>query len=246
MDGTVVRIFNLRKSFGRVEALRGISFEVARGEIFGVVGPNGAGKTTLLRIVAGLMKPSSGEVEVLGHKVPSEVDRIRKYVSYLPEEANLYSKLSGIENLKLYAMAYVEREKIDEVVRVGISIAGLDLRDLERRVEAYSKGMSRRVAVAATLMVKPRLAILDEPTAGLDVVSARYVREVIRRFTREFGTTVILSSHNMFEVSRVCDRVALIHSGRVVAVDGVDRILSSVGAEDLEEAFVKIVGGRGG
>ncbi|MCS7099384.1 MAG: multidrug ABC transporter ATP-binding protein, partial [Sulfolobales archaeon] len=103
-----------------------------------------------------------------------------------------------------------------------------------------------RVAVAATLMVKPRLAILDEPTAGLDVVSARYVREVIRRFTREFGTTVILSSHNMFEVSRVCDRVALIHSGRVVAVDGVDRILSSVGAEDLEEAFVKIVGGRGG
>lgn len=240
----VVRVSNLRKLFGRVEALRDISFMVFRGEIFGVVGPNGAGKTTLLRIIAGLMKPSSGEVEVLGRRVPNDVSEIRKYISYLPEEANLYSKLSGVENLRLFAMAYVGHESIDEVVKVGFSIAGLNPRDLERRAETYSKGMIRRVAVASTLMVKPQLAILDEPTAGLDVVSARYVRDVIKHYAREFGTSVIFSSHNMFEVSRVCDRIALIHSGRVIAIDSVSEILSKVGAEDLEEAFVKLTGGR--
>ncbi|MCX8184758.1 MAG: ABC transporter ATP-binding protein [Sulfolobales archaeon] len=244
MVDIVVRVSNLRKLFGRVEALRDISFMVFRGEIFGVVGPNGAGKTTLLRIIAGLMKPSSGEVEVLGRRVPNDVSEIRKYISYLPEEANLYSKLSGVENLRLFAMAYVGHESIDEVVKVGFSIAGLNPRDLERRAETYSKGMIRRVAVASTLMVKPQLAILDEPTAGLDVVSARYVRDVIKHYAREFGTSVIFSSHNMFEVSRVCDRIALIHSGRVIAIDSVSEILSKVGAEDLEEAFVKLTGGR--
>ncbi len=244
-DHVAVRVSGLRKLFGKTEVLRGVSLEVRAGEVFGVVGPNGAGKTTLLRIVAGLLRPSSGEVEVLGHRVPEEVDRVRRHVSYLPEEANLYARLTGLENLRLFAMAYAGNRDVGEIVELGTAIAGLPESDLKRRAETYSKGMSRRVLVAASLMVRPRLTILDEPTAGLDVVSARYVREVVRRFSRELGTTVLLSSHNMFEVSKVCDRVALIYSGRVLALGRVDEILAGVGAEDLEEAFAKLVGGEG-
>lgn len=244
-DSVVVRVSNLRKSFGRTEVLRGISFEVVEGEVFGVVGPNGAGKTTLLRLIVGLLKPSSGEIEVLGYSIPKNADKVRRYVSYLPEDVNLYARLSGFENMRLFAMAYSESKGVGEIVKLGASIAGLPERDLERKAETYSKGMSRRVAVASTLMVRPRLAILDEPTAGLDVVSARYVRDVIRRFAEEFGTTIIFSSHNMFEVSKVCDRVALINSGRIIAIGEVERILAEVGAEDLEEAFVKLVGDGG-
>lgn len=240
-----VKVSNLRKFFGKVEVLRDVNFEVDEGEIFGVVGPNGAGKTTLLRVVAGLLKPSSGEIEVLGFAIPRDVDKVRKYISYLPEEANLYARLTGLENMKLFAMAYSGTGNIDEVVELGISIAGLSREDLARRAETYSKGMSRRVAVASTLMVKPRLAILDEPTAGLDVVSARYVRDVVKRFAEELGITVVFSSHNMFEVSKICDRVALIYAGKIIMVGTVSEILAKVGAEDLEEAFVKLVGDLG-
>ena len=242
-SSVVVRVSGLRKAFGRSEVLRGVSLEVLRGEVFGIVGPNGAGKTTLLRTIVGLLRPTSGEVEVLGHRVPHEAGLIRRHVSYLPEDANLYGRLSGLENMRLFAMAYVGPEGADEVVKLGTTISGLPEEVLRRRAETYSKGMSRRVAVASTLMVRPQLAVLDEPTAGLDVVSARYVRDTVRRFARELGTTVILSSHNMFEVSKVCDRVALIHSGTIVAVGRVDEILAELGAEDLEEAFVKLVGG---
>jgi len=234
----------LRKRFGKVEVLKGIDFVVRSGEIFGIVGPNGAGKTTLLRIVAGLLRPTSGDVEVLGYRIPRDVDKIRRYVSYLPEDSNLYGRLNGYENLKLFALAYLGAKDVEETIRLGITISGLSPEDLAKRAETYSKGMSRRVAVAASLMVRPRLAILDEPTAGLDVVSARYVRETIKKFSKELGTTIIMSSHNMFEVSKICDRVALIFSGRIVAVGKVGEILAKVGAEDLEEAFVKLVGER--
>jgi len=239
----VVKVSKLRRRFGRVEVLKGIDLVIHSGEVFGVVGPNGAGKTTLLRILAGLLRPTSGDVEILGYKIPRDADKVRRYVSYLPEDSNLYGRLSGYENLKLFALAYLGTKDVDEAVKLGVAIAGLPPEDLAKRAETYSKGMSRRVAVASTLMVRPRLAILDEPTAGLDVISARYVRETIRRFSKELGTTIIMSSHNMFEVSKVCDRVALIFSGRILAVGRISEILAEVGAEDLEEAFIKLVGG---
>ena len=237
----VVRIEGLRKSYGKTEVLKGVNIEVRSGEVFGIVGPNGAGKTTLLRIVVGLVRPSAGRVVVLGRKVPDEVEAIRDLISYLPEESNLYGRLTGYENLEFFARIYYRGGGVDDVVKLGATISGLSERELGRKVETYSKGMVRRVALAATLMVRPKLAILDEPTAGLDVVSARYIREVIRRFTRELGTTVVMSSHNMFEVSKVCDRVALINSGVIVAQGTVEEILSLSGAEDLEEAFEKLV-----
>ncbi len=236
----VVKVEGLRKSFGRVEVLRGVDLEIRRGEVFGIVGPNGAGKTTLLRIVVGLVRPSAGRVVVLGYRVPDEVGAVRDLISYLPEESNLYGRLTGYENLEFFARVYYRREKVDEVVKLGAVISGLPEKELSKKVETYSKGMVRRVALAATLMVRPKLAILDEPTAGLDVISARYIREVIRRFARELSTTVLMSSHNMFEVSKVCDRVALVNSGVIVAQGTVDEILSMSGAEDLEEAFAKL------
>jgi ABC-2 type transport system ATP-binding protein len=237
----VVRVEGLRKSFGKVEVLRGVDLEVREGEVFGIVGPNGAGKTTLLRVVAGLVRPSAGRVFVLGRRVPDEVEAIRGSISYLPEESNLYGRLTGYENLEFFARIYSRGREVGEVVKLGATLSGLSDEELSRRVETYSKGMVRRVALAATLMVRPRLAILDEPTAGLDVVSARYIREVIRRFARELGTTILMSSHNMFEVGKVCDRVALINSGVIVAQGTVEEVLSLSGAEDLEEAFAKLV-----
>ena len=236
-----VEVRDLRKSFGKKEVLRGISFEIREGEIFGLIGPNGAGKTTTLRIISTLLKPSSGSVRVYGINVIDEPERVRKLISYLPEESDVYLRLTGYENLKFFAMIYFDDPKeIEEVINDGIKISNLG-DAIHRLTKTYSKGMRRRLALARTLMVKPKLAILDEPTSGLDVYSAIRVRNVIKEFVRNTNHTVILSSHNMLEVEYLCDRVAFINKGRIVNIGKPDELKEIYNARNLEEAFVKAV-----
>jgi len=238
----VVEVKDLRKVFGKKEALRGISFEVREGEIFGLIGPNGAGKTTTLRIISTLLKPTSGSVKVYGVEVTESPEEVRRMIAYLPEESDIYLRLIGCENLKFYDMIYFSKEEeVEEAVRRGAQISGLSDEDLGRLTRTYSKGMRRRVALARTLMVRPKLAILDEPTSGLDVYSAIKVRNVIKNFVKETGYSVILSSHNMLEVEYLCDRVAFINKGKIVNIGNPSELKEMYNAKNLEEAFVKAV-----
>ncbi len=238
---SAIEVRDLWRSFGNKVVLKGVSFDVDEGEIFGLIGPNGAGKTTTLRIISTILKPDKGRVVVWGVDVVKEPAKARKIISYLPEESDVYLRLTGYENLKFFAMLYSKNNKeIEEMIEEGIRIADLG-EAINRLTKTYSKGMRRRLALARTLMVKPKLAILDEPTSGLDVYSSINVRKVIKEFVKKTGSTVILSSHNMLEVEYLCDRVAFIADGKIISVGTPDELKETYGAENLEEAFVKAV-----
>mgnify|MGYP005631967895 CR=1 FL=1 len=237
-----VRVSSLVKRFGGSVVLKGVSFEVDEGEIFGLIGPNGAGKTTTLRILATLLTPSAGSVEVFGLDVVKRADDVRRLISYLPEEAGVYPRLTGLEYLEFMAKFYArDRREFEEMVDEGVKMAGLGDK-IRVRTATYSKGMKRRLLIARTLMVKPRLAILDEPTSGLDVIHAFHIRRVIKDYVKQYGLTVVLSSHNMLEVEFLCDRVAFIYDGRIIAEGSPRELKDMYGAENLEEAFAKVAG----
>lgn len=238
----VVLIRNLVKDYSGIRALDGISLDIEEGEIFGLIGPNGAGKTTALRILSTVIKPTSGRAEVCGKDVVKDDGTVRRLISYLPEEAGAYPNLSGYEYLKFMASFYYEdAEEIKTALIEGEKIAGLSDR-IRDKTSTYSKGMRRRLLLARTLMVRPKLAILDEPTSGLDVTHAFHLRNVIKSYSKDHDTTVLLSSHNMLEVEYLCDRVAFINNGKIVEVGSPLELKSRHGAANLEEAFVKVVG----
>ncbi|MEM2093641.1 MAG: ABC transporter ATP-binding protein [Candidatus Bathyarchaeia archaeon] len=229
------------KVFGGIRALDGLSFKVKPGEVYGLIGPNGAGKTTALRIVSTLLTPTSGMVKVFGHEVVKEAEEVRRIISYLPEEAGAYKYLSGMEYLEFMAKFYASsNDEAQRMVKEAAEISGLGER-LKDKTKTYSKGMKRRLLIARALMVKPKLAILDEPTSGLDVIHAFHVREVIKKYAREHGITVLLSSHNMLEVEHLCSRVALINRGRLMVEGEPQELKEKYESQNLEEVFAKVV-----
>lgn len=230
----------LCKRFGRTEALRGASFSVKENEIYGLIGPNGAGKTTALRILATLIKATSGTATVFGYDVVKKPEEVRAILSYLPEEAGAYPNLSGLEFLVFMGGFYTDdRHKLDEMVEQGRAISGLGDR-LNDRVSTYSKGMKRRLMIARALMMKPRFAILDEPTSGLDVIQSIHVRNMIKEYSETQGVTVLLSSHNMLEVETLCSSVALIDKGVVVEEGSPEKLRTDYGAANLEQVFMEV------
>jgi len=232
----------LVKVFGNIRALDGLSFQVKAGEIYGLIGPNGAGKTTALRIISTLLLPTSGLVKIFGHDVVREASEVRKLISYLPEEAGAYKNLSGYEYLQFMGKFNSEgRDHLKAMVENASKISGLGDR-LKDRVKTYSKGMKRRLLVARALMNKPKLAVLDEPTSGLDVLHAYHVRGIIKQYVKEYGVAVLLSSHNMLEVEHLCDRVALVNKGRIVAEGTPTELKVKHKAANLEEVFAEVAG----
>ncbi len=234
-----VTVNNLVKYFGNFRALDGISFEVNEGEVFGLIGPNGAGKTTTLRILSTLLQIGSGEVDIFGLNLPGQAGEVRKIISYLPEDAGAYKTLRGKEYLEFIAKFFSGKESTSKIVERGLRIAQLGDR-INDKVDTYSKGMTRRLLVARALMIQPRLAILDEPSSGLDVISATEVRNVIRDAVSS-GLTVLLSSHNMLEVEYLCDRIALVNNGKVVATGTAESLKDRYSARNIEEVFTRIV-----
>ncbi len=233
---------DLVKDFGSVRALDGLSFRIEKSEIFGLIGLNGAGKTTALRITSTLLLPTSGTVNVFGCDVVEEASEVRNLISYLPEEAGAYKNLSGNEYLKFMASFRAkDKDAVRELVDAASEISGLGER-LRDKVKGYSKGMKRRLLVARALMTKPKLAVLDEPTSGLDVLHSVHVRGIIKRYVKEQGVTVLLSSHNMLEVEYLCDRVALINKGRIVATGSPAELKTRYKAVNLEDVFGEVVG----
>jgi ABC-2 type transport system ATP-binding protein len=234
-----VEVKELVKDYGNFRAIKGISFEVSEGEIFGLIGPNGAGKTTALRTIATLLQITSGSITVFGYELPKQAGEVRKIISYLPEEAGAYKNLTGREYLNFIAKFFGEGEKFQNMVQKGLEIANLGER-IDDKVDTYSKGMTRRLLVGRALMVNPKLAILDEPTTGLDVVNAREVRRIINSAV-EAGVAVLLSSHNMLEVELLCQRIALINDGKIIASGTGEELKKEYDAKNIEEAFVKAI-----
>lgn len=239
MDALVLQ--DVRKSYGEREAVHGISLTVKEGEIFGLIGHNGAGKTTTLRMISTLLRITSGKIEVFGHDVMTEPEEVRRIISYLPEDAGAYKDLTGRAYLEFMASLFASGAEEDEMVAKGVALADLGDR-IDSKVDTYSKGMMRRLLIARAIMPHPRLAIMDEVTSGLDVINAYEIREVIREIARS-GVTVVMSSHNMFEVDMLCDRVGMIDKGNLVLVGSPDDLKKEYGVETLEEVFVRAVKG---
>jgi len=233
---------SLVKQFGNIRALDDLSFFIKPGEIYGLIGPNGAGKTTTLRTICTLILPTSGSINIFGLDAVSQAGEVRKIISYLPEEAGTYPNLSGYEYLEFMAKFNQTKDRtIKDMIDEAVDISGLGNR-LKDRAKTYSKGMKRRLLVARALMTHPKLAVLDEPASGLDVLHAYHVREIIKRYVKEYGVTVILSSHNMLEVEYLCNRVALVNKGKIVVEGEPKELKAKYSSENLEEVFAKVVG----
>lgn len=238
MPALVVR--ELYKYFGKIKAVDGISFEVNEGEIFGLIGPNGAGKTTTLRMIATLLKPSSGKIEIFDIDATKEESKVRELISYLPEEAGAYKNLKGIDYLNFMANFYAPEEKIKKkIIQRAIEIAKLGER-IDDYIRNYSKGMVRKILIARALMHNPKLAILDEPTSGLDVINSLEVRNLIMEYAK-MGTTVIVSSHNMLEIEFLSQRIAFIHQGRIIECGIPINLREKYRSENLEQVFVQCI-----
>src|SRR5438094_8533343 len=220
----------LRRRSIAVEAVRGISFEVAEGRLFGLLGPNGAGKTTTIKMLITLLIPTAGSARVLGYDVVKDAREVRKRIGYVfGGERGLYERLSGLDNLRYFAELYAvppreQRNRIESL----LELVGLKGREKER-VEGYSRGMRQRLHIARGLLHDPPVVFLDEPTIGVDPVGARDLRATIAALT-DGGKTVLLTTHYMFEADALCDRIAVIDKGQIVA-EGTPEDLKATVAE---------------
>jgi len=233
---------NLTKIYsGGSVGVRSLNLAIKSGEIYGLIGPNGSGKTTTLRIIATLLKPTSGEVYVYGVDVVKNPLEARRLINYLPEEAGAYRDLTGLDFIKFMLSVRFTGKRLEEAIGEAIEIADLG-GDLKKPIRGYSKGMKRILALSTVLASRPRVLVLDEPTTGLDVERSMYVRNMIRKYNREYGVTVLLSSHNMLEVEYLCNRVGILYRGSLLAEGTIEELKSKVGGVNLEEVFLKVKG----
>ena len=224
MADMAVRVSNLTKRFDEVQAVDGISFEISGGELFGFLGPNGAGKTTTINMLTGLARPDSGSISLCGVDCTTNPRAAQHLIGVVPDESNLYPELTGFENLcfcaSLYGMRKGERER-----RANELLCDFDLeKAAHRKFASYSKGMKRKLTIAAGIIHAPQILFLDEPTTGIDVASARQLRQLVSELHRS-GTTIFLTTHYIEEAERLCGRIAFIVKGRLVCTDTVDRLL---------------------
>ncbi|MBL7924148.1 MAG: ABC transporter ATP-binding protein [Bacteroidia bacterium] len=243
----VIIVKNLRKSYGQFEAVKGVSFEVYEREIFGLLGPNGAGKTTTLEIIETLREKSEGSVTVAGLNIEKEANRIKQIIGVQLQAAGYYPSLTLVELIRLFAGLYnVEADPMEMLRKVG-------LEDKHKaKYKELSGGQKQRFSIATTLINRPEIIFLDEPTTGLDPQARRNLWELIRQ-VRDGGTTVVITTHYMDEAEQLCDRVAVMESGQIIALDSPDSLIDqlvSTGFErkkevkkaSLEDVFLQLTG----
>jgi ABC-2 type transport system ATP-binding protein len=235
-----IGVRDLRKLYAEKPAVDGLTLEVPRGSFFGFLGPNGSGKTTTIRMLTGLIPPTSGEIRVLGMAMPEAAAAIKLRIGVVPDESLLFDRLTGGEFLEFAGRMYGLAQKVARQ-RAGALLEFFELSGAPRQLIAeYSKGMRKRLAMAAALIHNPELFLLDEPFEGVDAVGARIMKDVLLEQVRR-GATVFLTSHVLEVVERLCDRVAILDHGRIVA-QGTPAELEA-GSENLEDVFVRVVGG---
>jgi len=234
-----IRIVDLRKSYGAKAAVDGLSLEVPRGCFYGFLGPNGAGKTTTIKMLMGLAQPDSGAIEILGYSMPQGELEIKSRIGLVPDETLLFEQLTGVEFLEFVGRMYrLPRTMAQERSRELMNLFELDGAS-RKLIGEYSKGMRKRVAMAASMIHRPELFLMDEPFEGVDAVGARMMKDLLLEQVRR-GATVFLTSHVLEVVERLCERVAIIHQGRLVIESSMNDLRS--GSETLEDIFVRMVG----
>lgn len=243
-NGICVKTEHLNKVFGSVQAVKDLDLEVPCGGRFGFLGPNGAGKTTTVRMLAGLMKPTSGTAVVCGLDINTQKDEIKAVTGLLPETAGLYSKLSAVEFLEFVgALKGLSGPTLNHRIEKLLSMLGLEGRQNDL-LESYSSGMKQKVLVASTLLSEPRLVFLDEPTSRLDPSTAVLVKDLILALAEKTNTTFFICTHQTTFAEDVCDAIGILVEGQLVTVGPPKTIVESVGAHDLEDAYLRIVGGK--
>jgi ABC-2 type transport system ATP-binding protein len=243
MTTALIETSHLIKRYGDKAAVNDVSFQVFGGEIFGFLGPNGAGKTTTIKMIVGLLQPTSGSVKVAGFDVQAQPIQAKAASGYVPDEPNLYAKLSGRELLRFVGDLYgLERQqverRIDELLKLfDLTAAGDD------SIDSYSHGMQQKTALTAALVHDPQVLVLDEPTVGLDPKSARLIKDILRQMA-ERGAAIFLSTHILEIAERMCDRIGIINQGQLIAAGTMDELRSlGNGESSLEDIFLDLTGG---
>jgi ABC-2 type transport system ATP-binding protein len=226
----ILRANKLIKRYGQFTALDNVSFRVEKGDIFGFLGPNGAGKTTTIRILSTVLKPDSGSVEIDGHNALEEPDYIKSIINGLPESFGCYYWMSATEYLELFAKLYKRQPDIKELLKS----VGLDALN-KKSIGTYSRGMKQRLGIARTLINSPKLILLDEPTVGLDPIGRREIHDLLISINKIQGTTILLSTHLLDDVDRLCNRIALIDNGRIVQEGHLEELKKS----DMQTYMIK-------
>ena len=240
----MIKVENLRKVFKskkkKVEALKGISFKAYPGEIFGLLGPNGAGKTTTLRILSTMLSPTGGDAKIDGISVKENPMEIRKKIGFLSTETGLYEKLTGEETLKFFGkLSGLDEKTIKERSDFLFNSLGLE-KDKKRLVGEYSTGMKQKLSIARALIHNPDIIVFDEPTNGLDILATKTVLDFLRDM-KEKGKTVVISTHILDVIEKLCDRVAIIHLGKIVANNTLKELKEEFKADTIEDIFFSLV-----
>lgn len=224
-------------------ALDDVSFEVASGETYGLLGPNGSGKSTLIRILSTLLIADGGEVRLLGHELPREHEAVRRKIGRVSVDAAFFKKLSARENLLYTALLYgLSPRPTERRVMSILEQLGMEERKLNAPLEEMSRGMQQKIAIARALMVNPPLLLLDEPTTGLDPRSRRDVQTFLEGLRQREGTTILLTTHDMYEAERLCARMGFLAKGHLVAEGTAHSLKAQAGADTLDDAFIKLAG----
>lgn len=240
----VLKVEHLTKKFGDFTAVNDITFEVQKGEIFGLLGENGAGKTTTLRMLATMLKPTSGTAEMTGYDVNREPEKVRASIGILfGGETGLYDRLTAAENIAYFAeLSDMDDKEIKTRIQHLAKVFGMG-EYLDRRAGKFSKGMKQKVAFARAIVHDPDIMLFDEPTSGLDVSAIREVHDFIRS-CKEAGKTIVFSSHTMSEVEKLCDRIGIIHKGNMIFAGTPDELRKKYDDSSLEDIFIRLVGGK--
>jgi len=240
----MIAVHNLVKEYGKFRAVDGVSLEVPPGQIHGFLGPNGAGKTTTIRMVAGLLKPTSGRIEVNGHDLAREPEAAKASLGFIPDRPFIYEKLTAGEFLRFHAGLYgLDGEGVG--ARVSEMLALFDLERWENElVESFSHGMKQRLVMSAAFFHRPQAVLVDEPMVGLDPRGARLIKSVFRRMS-ENGVAILMSTHTLEVAQEMCDRISIILKGRIIAEGTVDELRRLAGTHDeqLTPVFLKLTGG---
>ena len=227
----IVDVERLVKRFGEAAAVDGVSFSIAEGSIFGLLGPNGAGKTTIISMISCLLAPDEGDVLVDGHSVRTDSSAVRRVLGVVPQEIALYPTLTAAENLRFWGRMYrLGGRALSDAIAYGLKMAGLE-DQANKRIETVSGGMKRRINIAAGILHRPRVLLMDEPTVGIDPQSRNHILDTVRELNRA-GMTVLYTSHYMEEVEALCDRIAIVDHGHVIAQGSLDELRALVGDED--------------
>ena len=242
---TIIELMNLTKRYGELVAVDNVSYEIPEEEIFGLLGPNGAGKTTTILMLAGLINPTEGTAVISGYDIIKQPLEARISIGLLPENAGYYDNLTARQNLSYYAeLARVPKDTARKRMDTMLDLVGLN-EWKNTRVSAFSRGMRQRLGIAQSLIRDPKILIFDEPTQGIDPEGTRDIRELIRKLSKEQGKTVVLTTHLLHEVNKLCDRVAIMKQGKVIALDTIPNLTRQIKAEegaDFEEVFLRFQG----